>query len=309
MRQPLFYKQRQRRINLWCWAFLAPTLVLYILFQGWPIIASWYYAMLDWSGMSTHINFVGLKNFQEVAADRYFWNAYLNSFKFTVGVVPLQLVSALVIALVLNNVRLKGRNIYRTIFFLPVVTVASIVGIIMIFIWGPNGPVNGVLQSLQILKTPLNWLGDIKLAMGTVIIIFTWKNMGTNMIYWLAGLQSVPQELYEAAKVDGANSVNTFRFVTLPLIMPIGIVIALLNVVGSLKVFDIIKTMTEGGPFFATDVVATYIYRYAFSSEMGLPRLGYASAAGIFFGLTIILIAVLQALITKGLKRGQADFK
>lgn len=307
MANSLLYKKRSRRINLWCWFFLTPALALYIMFQGWPIIASWYYAMLDWSGLSTNITFVGLQNFKEVAMDKYFWNAFYNSFKFTLGVVPVQLVVALIIAVMLNNARLKGKNFYRTLFFLPVITVASIVGIIMIFIWGPNGPVNTLLMSLKIMKEPVNWLGDYKTAMGTVILIFSWKNIGTNMIYWLAGLQGVPQELYEAAKVDGANSFNTFRYVTLPLVLPIGAVIALLNIAGSLKVFDLIKTMTEGGPFFSTDVIATYIYRYAFSSEMGLPRLGYAAAAGIFFGISIVLIAIIQSVLMKIIKREQQD--
>jgi ABC-type sugar transport system permease subunit len=302
-----FGQQRKLRLNLWCWAFMTPSLLLYGLFQGWPILVSWYYAMLDWSGLSTRINFVGLQNFMEVAQDKYFWNAYLNSFKFMLGVVPLKLISALFIALILNNTRLKGRNAYRTVFFLPVISVASIIGIIMIFILGSGGPVNGFLLFAKVLKQPVNWLGDPKWAMIAVIVVSAWKNMGTDMIYWLAGLQSVPQELYEAARVDGANAFNTFRYITFPLILPIGAIITLLDVVGSLKVFDIIKTMTEGGPFFATDVVATYIYRYAFSSEMGLPRLGYASAAGIFFGLTIVVIAVLQSVITKSVKRPQQN--
>ncbi|GAA0179146.1 sugar ABC transporter permease [Clostridium sediminicola] len=283
-------KPKIKTDNLWCWAFMIPTITLYLLFTGWPIINSFYYATLNWSGLGVNKDFVGMANIIAVAKDPYFWNAFFNSFKYMFGIVPLQLMLGLALALIVNNKALKFSTAYRTLFFLPVVTTASIVGIIMIFILGTDGPVNFIATNLGLIDQPVNWLGDPKYSLVTVILVGTWKGLGTNMIYWLAGLQSIPNELYEAAKVDGCNRKQTFRHITLPLIIPIGSVIALLNVVGSLKVFDIIKTMTNGGPFFTTDVVSTYIYRYAFSSEMGMPRLGYASAAGIFFGITIIII-------------------
>ncbi|GKX30635.1 sugar ABC transporter permease [Vallitalea longa] len=285
----IFAKKNKSNIR-WCWIFMIPTLLLYLVFTAWPIFSSFYYATLKWSGLSVTKEFVGLSNFIEVAKDPYFWSAFWNSFKFMFGVVPIHLIIGLLLAVVLNNKLLKLAKVYRTLFFLPVVTTASIVGIIMIFILGADGPVNTILLSLGITDNPINWLGDPKYAMISVILISGWKNLGINMIYWLAALQSIPSELYEAAKVDGCNSRQMFRYITFPLIIPIGAVIALLNIVGSLKVFDIVKTMTNGGPFFSTDVVATYIYRYAFSSEMGLPRIGYASAAGIFFGITIIIV-------------------
>ncbi|MFH5184309.1 carbohydrate ABC transporter permease [Paenibacillus sp. TAB 01] len=290
-------KKRLRSVQGWCWLFIAPNLIFYAMFQGWPIVINWYYALHDWFGLSSDIQYVGLQNFKDIIHDMYFWKAYANSFKFMLGSVPLLLLLALFIALVLNNPKLRGATVYRTLYFIPVVTTASIVGIIMVYIWGSDGAVNFLLTSAGILKTPVNWLGDANWAMFTVIIIYVWKNLGMNMIYWLAGLQTVPRELYEAARVDGANSLRTFIYITVPQIAPIGLVILLLNIAGSLKVFDLIKTMTEGGPFYATDVVSTYIYRYAFSSEMGLPRMGYASAAGIFFAFTIVLIAILQAWI------------
>ncbi|MCS7464130.1 sugar ABC transporter permease [Paenibacillus doosanensis] len=299
---PRARSSRQRVIQRWCWLFIAPNLLFYAMFQGWPIVINWYYALHDWSGISSDIQYVGLQNFKDIIHDLYFWKAYANSFKFMLGSVPLLLVLALLIALVLNNPKLRGAAVYRTLYFIPVVTTASIVGIIMVYIWSSDGAVNFMLTSLGILDAPVNWLGDANWAMFTVIMIYVWKNLGMNMIYWLAGLQTVPRELYEAARVDGATHFRTFVHITLPQIMPIGLVILLLNIAGSLKVFDLIKTMTEGGPFYATDVVSTYIYRYAFSSEMGLPRMGYASAAGIFFAFTIVLIAVIQAWINGRMK-------
>ena len=293
---------QSRKIALWCWLFITPNLIFYALFQGWPIIVNWYYSTLDWSGLSSNVTYLGLANFKELINDQYFWNAYKNSFIFMFGSVPLLITIALLAAVIVNNPLLKLASMYRTLLFIPVVTTTSVVGIIMVYIWGSDGAVNFALQKLGLLDQSINWLSDPEWAMLTVILIYVWKNLGINMVYWIAGLQSVPRELYEAARVDGAGHARTFFHITLPLIIPVGLVILLLDVAGALKVFDLIKTMTDGGPFFATDVVSTYIYRYAFSSEMGLPRLGYASAAGIFFAFTIVVIAIVQAVIRRSLQ-------
>ncbi|MRH43289.1 ABC transporter permease subunit [Aquibacillus halophilus] len=298
-------KKTKWKTELWCWVFLLPTLVLFAMFQGWPIVASWYYATLDWSGLTPDSTFVGMDNFINVAKDPYFWNAFKNSFIFMLGTIPFHLFLALVLAVILHKPGLKAANLFRTFIFLPVVTTTSIVGIIMVFIWGSDGSINDTLVKIGFLDQSINWLGDAKWSMFTVILVSVWKNLGVNLIYWLAGLQSIPQELYEAADVDGATGFRKFFHITVPLLIPIGTIILLLNVVNSLKAFDLIKTMTNGGPFFATDVVSTYIYRYAFTSEMGLPQLGYASAAGLFFAVTIVIIAVIQAVVTNRIKGGR----
>ena len=129
------------------------------------------------------------------------------------------------------------------------------------------------------------------------MLIGIWKDLGTYMIYWIAALQSVSQDVYEAAKIDGAGKFRTFTDVVFPLILPIGGVIAVLCVIGSLKVFDIVQTMTNGGPYFATDVVATFVYRTAYSSTTGSPRLGYASAAALMFGLMVVIIGIVLNLV------------
>jgi len=278
--------------NLWCWLFMSAAVVLYILFQGYPIICSIQYSLLDWSGLTSHAQFIGLQNYRELIQDKLFWNAFFNSFKYTILIVPLELAVSLFLAYMLNNEKLRGRSIYRTIYFVPVVTTASVVGIIMIFILGVQGPVNHLLMALHLVKEPVNFLGNAKYAMPTLVLISLWKDCGTYMIYWLAGLQGISKELYEAATVDGANRAQTFFHIVLPLIAPIGGVIAILCAINSLKVFDIVKTMTEGGPFYATDVIATFVYRSAFSSEIGMPRLGYASAAALLFGATVIVIGI-----------------
>lgn len=291
-------KKEKIILNLWCWIFLLPTLIFYILFQGWPIISSIYYSFLNWSGLTSYAEFVGLNNYKSLASDPQFWNAFFNSFKYAFIYVPLQLCVSLLFAYILNNKALKGRTTYRTLFFIPVVTTTSIVGIIMTFIWSVQGPVNQMLTQIGLLNKPINFLGNGTYAMATVILIGIWKDCGTYMIYWLAGLQSVSDDVIEAARVDGASSKRIFFSIVLPLIKPVAGVIAILCFVNALKVFDNIKTMTEGGPFFSTDVIATYIYRMAFSSEMGMPRLGYASAAATAFGAVVIIIG----LILNGIK-------
>lgn len=288
-------KKRIVRKNMWCWVFMLPTLLLYILFQGYPIITSAWYSMLDWSGMTMNATFVGLQNFKELLADPLFKNSVVNSFKYMIFSVPIQLILSLVIAYILTSVIRKGATVFRTMYFIPVITTASIVGIIMIFIFGGTGPINQVLALLGI--DTINFLGDEKTALFTVVLIGIWKDLGTYMIYWIAALQSVSQDVYEAAKIDGAGKFRTFTDVVFPLILPIGGVIAVLCVIGSLKVFDIVQTMTNGGPYFATDVVATFVYRTAYSSTTGSPRLGYASAAALLFGLMVVTIGVVLNLV------------
>ncbi|RRD94727.1 sugar ABC transporter permease [Clostridiales bacterium COT073_COT-073] len=297
-------KRRERlRINLWCWAFVSMTLIFYVAFQGWPILSSIYFSLLNWSGLTKDMKFVGLANYKELLGDQLFWNAFINSFKYMVLVVPLQLVFSLFLAYLLNNPKLKGSSIYRTIYFVPVVTTAAIVGIVMVFIWGVNGPLNQMLVSWGILQIPINFFGEGKTAMSSLVAVAVWKDCGIYMIYWLAALQSVPRTMYEAAMVDGAGRFRTFRSIVMPMILPTAGVISILCVISSLKVFDIVKTMTEGGPFYATDVIATYVYRMAFSSEMGMPRLGYASAAALLFGITIIIIGAVLNMVKKVLNQ------
>jgi multiple sugar transport system permease protein len=160
----------------------------------------------------------------------------------------------------------------------------------MIFIWSVQGPVNFLLNFTGLIKAPINWLGSSGCAMLTVVLISLWKELGIYMVYWLAGLQSVPKDVYEAAMVDGAGKGRVFFSIVLPLILPIGGVILTLCIINALKVFDLVKTLTEGGPYYATDVIATYVYRLAFSSEIGMPRLGYASAAALLFGAFVIVV-------------------
>lgn len=287
---------RRMREHVWCYIFIAPAVILYLMFTVWPVLASWYFAFFDWSGLGVPTRFVGLANFEEVVTNPYFWNAFMHSFQFMAGMVVIQLPTTLIMAIILNNRRLKAASVYRVIFFLPVVTTTAIVGIVMTYIFSPfNGVVNTVLVRLGLISKPIHFLGQASTALLTIVVVSAWKGFGTNMMYWLAGLQSIPSEVYEAAKVDGASTVQTFFRITLPLIRPVGLVITLFTVVGALRVFDLVKVMTDGGPFFLTETISVFIYRYAFGST-GMPRIGFASAAGIFFGLAAMILSLIQGL-------------
>jgi len=294
----------------WCYLFMLPSLLLAAAFTFWPILASWYFSLLDFSGFSSARPFVGLDNYRELIRDPFFWRAFGHSFLFTAVTVPVRLSLALLVAIILNDKALRLSSLFRTVFFLPVVSTTAIVGILMTFLFSPfNGPVNKTLLSLHLVSQPIDFLGSPAHALWTVMAVQVWKNFGFSMIYWLAALQSIPGELYEAAKVDGANPWQQFRGITVPLLKPFAAVILLITVVSTLRVFDLVQTMTGGGPFFASEVVETYIYRNAFSVQGGIPREGYASAVGVFFGVAVMFIALLQGWAVRRANAIRQDLK
>jgi multiple sugar transport system permease protein len=163
----------------------------------------------------------------------------------------------------------------------------------MTMIFDPsNGPVNLLLTKLGIIKGNIFFLGNATTALGTSAVIWIWKWTGTSLIYWLASLQSIPHELYEAAVIDGAGAWQKFRFITAPLLIPFGAIILILTIGDAMRVFDLMLTLTGGGPFYRTEVMELFIYRQAFASSV--PRIGYASAAAMIFGLIFIVLTLIQ---------------
>jgi multiple sugar transport system permease protein len=298
----------RRRKMLWCYIFILPQLVLFLSLTVYPIIMSYIYSFFRWSGYGPLEEFVGLANFLETIREPIFWNAFKNSFIFMISLVVIQVPLALIMALLLNASWFKGATVFRLIYFLPVVTTTAVVGLVMRFIFGAyKGLVNEVLIKVGILDKPVDWLGSMDTALIIVILVGIWKNFGMKMIYWLAGLQSLPQDIYEAAKVDGATPLQSFRYITLPLLIPVGSVIVLLAAVNALHVFDLVQSMTGGGPALSTDMVDVYIYRYAFAGEFGDARVGFASAAGVFYGFATLFVSLIFggiARLTGGRQRG-----
>ncbi|WP_454855221.1 carbohydrate ABC transporter permease [Rhizobium binxianense] len=283
--------------------FLLPGLVIFGLFILYPIVASQYFSLLDWSGFDANRTFVGLANYAEILSDPYFWAAFGRSFLFTVATVPAQMVISLLFAIVLNNRLLRLSTVFRTLIFLPVVTPVAVIGIVMSIMLSPfNGPINHALVSVGLVKRAIDFLGSPSLALWSLAGIFVWKWVGVTMVYWLAALQTVPRELYEAAKLDGVKAWQVTLFIVLPMIMPFAIVITLISAISALNVFPLIQATTQGGPFFASEVMEVYIFRNAFASAGAIPRLGYASAAGVFFGLAIMVLTIFQFLAVRHLR-------
>ncbi len=280
--------------NKWNYAFLLPMLVLFVMFTLYPIYNIISYSFYEWDGFGPLNKFVGLRNYKEAISDPYYWKALKNTLVFAASHLLFQAGISLLIAVALNNTTAKLKNIYRLMIFLPVITTTSVIGMVMAMIFGPiNGPINMALTELGIIKKPIMFLSSPDLSLWSTIAVSIWKNIGVSLVYWLAALQTVPRDVYKAAKIDGANSVQTFWRITLPIIAPFGLVIALFAFKNGLYPFDIVKTMTNGGPAFASDVIDTYLYRYAFNPEQSVIKYGFASAGGIFFALVVIGITLI----------------
>lgn len=291
-------KQQKKRIG-WAYLFILPQVVFFLVFTIYPIVMSYVYSGYDWTGIGPLNDFVGLQNYISIFQDSLFWNAFKNTFIYMIGVTILLMPTSLILAFILNNVLKKSKVFYRTIYFLPVVATTAIIGLVLRQIFGDSGAVNEVLMTLGIIDEPHSWLGNSVSAMFVVIIVGAWKFFGMMMVYWLAGLQTLPQDVLEAAKIDGANVWHMFRYVIMPILFPIALVILLLCVTSSLHVFDLVKTLTNGEPYYSTDMVDLFVYRKAFDPNEGLPQMGYASTAGVIFGITTLLIALLLSWISR----------
>ncbi|MEO3751814.1 sugar ABC transporter permease [Streptomyces sp. B6B3] len=302
-RIPRFLSRAAQRIwaNRWVYVFLVPTLLLFGTYTVWPMLSSLAYATLDWNGLGQRQEFVGLANFEEALSDPLFWKSLRITLVIIAVTVPIRVLAALGLALLLNNPRLPFARLFRTALFLPVVTTAAIIGIVTSLVFDPGGgPVNEFLVSTGLVDQPIDFLGSSSNALPTVMLVHTWKWLGITLIYWLAALQTVPRELYEAAQVDGAGWWRTLRSVTLPQLMPFLVIIVLLTAVETMQVFDLVQTMTGGGPFNSTLVTEVYIYQLAFASPS--PRLGYASAVGVLFGLATLVLVTVQLLVVRLLR-------
>jgi ABC-type sugar transport system permease subunit len=294
---------RKFKKHLWSYVFILPMLILFVSFTVYPLLSSVRYTFYNWNGIGIPQDFVGFKHYISIAQDPFFWNAFKNTFIYAGVLVPTQLTIALVLAVILNSHSLKLKGLFRVIFFSPLVTSSAIVGVVVsLMVMSGGNLFSQILINIGLINRPIDWLGTPHTAMWIVIALGVWLGLGYPMIYFLAGLQAINQELYDAAKVDGADNLALFWHITIPLVRPVGIVVLLLTTLHSLHVFDTIQTMTKGGPYFATDVVGTYIYRYAFTSPAvgeSESNLGFASAAAFFMGIVVMLISIIQVTVAR----------
>jgi multiple sugar transport system permease protein len=272
----------------WGWLFSGPFFVLYILFLLWPVISAARTSLFDES-LVGHSAWRGLQNYQELLHDSNFWQAMWHTLLFTLLSTPPLVVFALGLALLVSRVA-RGQWIYRLAFFAPFVLPVSVVVLIWNWLYQPGfGLINSYLTSLGLGE--VNWLGQVGVAMISVVIATVWWTLGFNFVLYLAGLQEIPRELYEAAATDGATRWQQTKAITLPLLRSTTVLVVVLQVIASLKVFDQIYLLQNGtaGPQNSTRPAIQYIYETGFTSY----RLGYASALSFVFFLAIVLVSLL----------------
>jgi raffinose/stachyose/melibiose transport system permease protein len=258
-------------------AFLIPATIVYVVFVILPVIQAAYYSLFRWNGLGPLTNFVGLENFSKLLREPVFIRALGHNLLIVALSVAIQLPLALALALLVAK-RFRGRTVFRMIFFLPFVLSEVVTGVIWSFIYHPqSGLLNVVLQSLIPGFKYIPWLGIPSTVMFAVFVVLTWKYFGFYFILFTAGLQNIPAELDEAARIDGATGSQVIRYITLPLLSPTIRLCIYLAVLGSLQVFDLVWIMTTGGPVNASETMATYLYKFGFQRF----QLGYGSAVAV----------------------------
>lgn len=272
-------------------AFILPALLVYTLFQFYPIISGFYYGMTDWNGLSPTFHFVGMENFRQIFADPLISKAAVNTLKFTVLVVLLQNGLALLLALLVDR-KLRGVAFFRAVYFIPVLISTAVVGFIWSSIFNPiDGAWKAIFQFLGFEGLArLDVLGSPKWSLYAVVFVTIWQYLGYSMVIYLAGLQTIARELYEAADIDGAGRWQQFRHVTFPLLAPSLTINLILSTIGCLKQFEQVFVLTGGGPGDSSQVVGTAIYTVAFNSD----RYGYGVALSTLMFVVIAVISIVQ---------------
>jgi multiple sugar transport system permease protein len=271
------------------YAMLAPWLILFAVFTVFSILFSFYISFHSWDILNPVKPWVGLDNYSRLKDDPYFQKALHNTFVFTVFSVPLQMVCGLGIALLLNQA-IRGQAIFRTAFFLPVVTPLVVAALVWKWVYnGDYGLANYYLLQLHVISEPVRWLSNPDLALPAVIVMSIWKNIGFAMVVYLAGLQAIPEQYYEAAKVDGAGPLHRLRHITIPLVAPSSFFLLVIGVIGAFQVFTEAFIMTNGGPLNATTTIVFYLWQMGFRQF----QMGYATAiAYALFGIIFVFTCI-----------------
>jgi len=284
-------KNKSLQKNLISYSFILPSLIGFLVFMVYPIVYSLVISLMDWNMFKglPGSKFVGLKNYFSVFKNEYFIEGFKNNIKFTFMAIPLLLVVSLLLAVLLNR-KVFARGFTRMLYFAPYIATITAAAVVFSVLFHPVfGPINGVLRSMGI-DNPPQWIGSIKYALFTVALFWVWKNLGYCIVIYLAAMQSIPKSYYEAARIDGANSISQFLHITLPLISPTTFFLLVTNVILSLQIFPEMKVMTNGGPGTSTMSIVFHIYRTGFENF----KMGYASAVTWVFFLIVISVTIVQ---------------
>jgi multiple sugar transport system permease protein len=342
--QPITTQADKRRSEaITGYAFMAPAMIILLVFMILPLLFALYFSFTDWNGIrplnsENPYGFVGLENYQNllISGRRVsdFYTALKNTVYYVMGVVPTQTIIALVLAVIVNQKWLKGRGFFRTAFYFPSITSSVVISLIFVFLFTRGGPVNGFLQAIFPNFAPVTWLDNAdgiihnflglfgvteqnvggwasteifrislwdwisgpSVTMLMIMLLAIWTTIGTMMVIYLAALQNIPGQVFEAATVDGATNWQTFRYITLPLLRPTTFFVITIGLIGTFQVFDQVYIVSKGEPQDTTLTIAYLVYRNAFDPQR--PLMGLASATAIVLFVIIFVFTLLQRRVT-----------
>lgn len=286
-------RRAHRRHYLHAYLFIAPVMVAFGLFRVWPALQTLYFSAFKVELLRGRLTFIGLQNFADLLADEIFRQAALNTVIYAAVIVPVAAALGLGLA-VLFNESFRGRELLKALYFAPMVTSTVAAAMVWWWLYNPQFGLFNVLLRLLHLPTS-SWLLSTTMALPSIIIFSVWKTVGYNMVIYLAGLQGIPQEYYEAATLDGAGAFHRFWRITLPLLAPVTAFIVIYNGIFAFQVFDQVFVLTGGGPANATNVVVLELYRQAFQRY----RFGYASAQALVLFAFLLVITVVQYRVSR----------
>jgi len=271
----------------WRTVFLSPPLIVFSIFVLIPLINSFYYSFTNWNGFNSEYDFVGLENYTRIASDNLFQNSIFNTVIWLISAILIPTILGLLLALLIDS-QVRGSNFFKSIFYLPICLSAVVVGQIWIWIFQQEwGLLNIIINLFRENSFEYAWLSKPETSLYSVIIAWSWQQTALSMVIYLAGLTSIPKNLLEASQIEGANIFQRTFFIVIPLLIPATIIVVALSMINSLKGFDILYIMTEGGPFHSSDTLAMHMYNESFRKY----RMGYGSAISVvlfFIAVTII---------------------
>jgi lactose/L-arabinose transport system permease protein len=278
-----------RNINLFGWLFVIPAALMIVVMNFYPMIQA--FLMSLQTGTGNNLKFAGISNYRRLFQDPLFIKSVGNVLLYLVLQVPAMLILALILASILNGKHLRFKGLFRTIIFLPCAT--ALVSSAMIFrsLFSVDGFVNTMLIGVGIFREPYAWLSDPIWAKVVIVLAITWRWTGYNMIFYLAGLQNIDPEIYEAARIDGASSSSQFMRITLPLLKPVILLTTIMSTNGTLQLFDEVRNITNGGPAMETLTISQYIFNLSFLYN---PRFGYASTVSYAIFIMVAILAFAQ---------------
>lgn len=270
----------------------SPALIVFTIFMFIPLVLTFWYSLNKYSGFGK-MKFLGLDNYAKIVQDDTFWRATINTLAYTAITVPLGVVLGLAAALLLNRI-LPGRGLFRALFYVPVVISGVASGVIFLRLFDPlTGILNQIASSLGL--PTIDWQGNGKAALVSIIIVSTWQGIGFGMVVYLAALQGIPREVYEAATVDGAVGWKRLTHITWPLLAPTTFFLVVYAIIGSFQVFDSVYVLTSGGPGNAT----TFLVQYAYDQGFNQRRQGYAAAIGVIIYVVVLVFTIVQWRFTR----------